>query len=117
MAVGVGGGIYYIPLLSTLGSFYIKEVIPISNFLICITSLVTFIFNLTKSHPKLAYRNLIDYNLAFTLLPPLLIGVYMGFYIHLISPNAILFIMLVAIFSYLNYSVISKSFIILFSDC
>ena len=108
MAVGVGGGIYYIPLLSTLGSFYIKEVIPISNFLICISSLVTFIYNFSKKHPMLEFRSLIDYNLGFTLLPTLCIGVYIGFIINLVSPTIILFFMLTIIFCFLNYSVISK---------
>ena len=108
MGVGVGGGIYYIPLLSTLGSFYIKEVVPISNFLICITSIVAFLYNISNSHPKLDFRSLIDYNLAYTLLPPLFIGLYIGFYIHFVSPTIILFLLLVIIFSFLNYFVISK---------
>jgi len=56
----------------------------------------------------LAFRHLIDYNLAFTLLPPLYLGVYIGYYINLVSPNIVLFIMLVLIFLYLNYSAISK---------
>ena len=59
-------------------------------------------------HPKYSYKNLVDFNLAFTLLPSLLLGNYFGFHIILVSPNIALFTLLVVIFLGLNYSVISK---------
>jgi len=108
MSVGIGPGIYYVPLLRILGHFYMKESIPISQFLICISSFVTCISNYFSPHPKYAFRSLVDYNLAFTMMPSLFLGVYIGYYINLVSPTSVLFIILILVFIWLNYSIIKR---------
>jgi hypothetical protein len=108
MSVGLGAGIFYVPLLTILGKFYIKEAIPISKFLIFVSSIFTSFYHFGQSHPKYQFRSLIDYNLAYFMLPSMLVGVYYGYYLHNIIPNSLIFALLIIVFAILNYSIIKK---------
>ena len=108
MSVGLGAGIFYVPLLTILGKFYIKEAVPISKFLIFVSSIFTSFYHFGQKHPKYEFRSLIDYNLAYFMLPSMLVGVYYGYYLHNIAPNSFIFALLIIVFAILNYSIINK---------
>lgn len=108
MSVGLGAGIFYVPLLTILGKFYIKEAVPISKFLIFVSSIFTSFYHFGQKHPKYDFRSLIDYNLAYFMLPSMLVGVYYGYHLHNIAPNSFIFALLIIVFAILNYSIISK---------
>ena len=110
MSVGLGAGIFYVPLLTILGKFYLKEAVPISKFLIFVSSIFTSFYHFGQPHPKYEFKSLIDYNLAYFLLPSMLIGVYYGYYLHNIAPESFIFFLLIIVFAILNYSIISKFF-------
>ena len=65
MSVGLGAGIFYVPLLTILGKFYLKEAVPISKFLIFVSSTFTSFYHMGERHPKYEFKSLIDYNLVF----------------------------------------------------
>lgn len=85
--IGLSGGSLYAPLFILCAGFSIKDAIPIGQSAIVGNLVVSFIFNLIRSHPKDSDKSLIDFLFLQYMLPPVIIGVSLGVFVQIISPN------------------------------
>jgi uncharacterized membrane protein YfcA len=74
----VGGGAFFVPLFNLLLHFSIKMSTALSQAVIASGAMGSVAFCVTRPHPRDRRRWLIDYDLALTLTPVLLLGVTAG---------------------------------------
>jgi hypothetical protein len=87
---GLGGGAVIIPILVIICSFEAPQAAPVSKAYLFGCSVVNIASYLKQRHPLSPARPLIDYHLAFVLLPLQLIGSQVGVLFNSFLPSYIL---------------------------
>jgi uncharacterized membrane protein YfcA len=77
-AGGVGGGPFYIPVFNVLLGFDLKASAALSITIVACGALASTLYGLRKTSPRDPNRTLLDFDLALTFLPALLLGVNFG---------------------------------------
>lgn len=70
-----------------------------SNGLVFLNGSISYAMMLFKKHPSIAHRTIIDYNLAITMLPPMLIGSLVGSVLAGIVPSTFQLALLILVVS------------------
>ena len=100
-SVGIGGGLFWVPLFNALLGFSVKAAAAMSQACVACGTLGGTAYSILLRHPLDSTRPLIDYSLAAVLMPALVLGVAIGVLLNIIVPQlilaVILFIVLVAI--------------------
>lgn len=86
-AAGVGGGAIFVPLFNVLLGFPIKTAAALSQAVICGGAIGSVAYSLGRRHPKAPARPLIDFDLALTIGPALLLGVSAGVLANIALPS------------------------------
>ncbi|KAH9542647.1 hypothetical protein CY35_13G018300 [Sphagnum magellanicum] len=91
---GVGGGGFFIPILTLVIGFDTKTTTALSKSMIMGAALAAVIYNLKRSHPT---RNvpLIDYEMALLFQPMMILGISIGVTFNIIFPDWLLTLLLV----------------------
>ncbi|XP_062023713.1 sulfite exporter TauE/SafE family protein 3-like isoform X1 [Rosa rugosa] len=97
---GVGGGGFFIPMLTLLIGFDQKSSIAVSKCMITGTSTATVLYNLRRRHPTLELP-IIDYDLALLFQPLLVLGISIGVSLNVVLSDwmitILLFVVLVGV--------------------
>lgn len=102
-AAGVGGGAVFVPLFHTALGFSIKLSTALSQAVITCGALGSVAYSLGRRHPTAPNHTLIDFDLALSLAPALLLGVSTGVLLNLALPTWLITILLVALLVTLTY--------------
>lgn len=97
LAAGVGGGGLFVPLLMLVLSFDTKTATALSQSMLIGGALAAFAYNLDHSHPKVAARPLVDFELACLLGPGLMAGAQVGSVLHAWAPPAVVLALLLIV--------------------
>ncbi|KAL6285695.1 hypothetical protein ACE6H2_010085 [Prunus campanulata] len=90
---GVGGGGFFIPMLTLIIGFDQKSSIAVSKCMITGTATATVIYNLRRRHPTLDLP-IIDYDLALLFQPVLVLGISIGVSLNVVLSDWMITILL-----------------------
>ncbi|KAM1077759.1 hypothetical protein ACFX2I_024904 [Malus domestica] len=97
---GVGGGGFFIPMLTLIIGFDQKSAIAVSKCMITGTATSTVVYNLRRRHPTLELP-IIDYDLALLFQPVLVLGISIGVSLNVVLSDwmitILLFVVLLAV--------------------
>ncbi|KAL4443802.1 hypothetical protein ABPG75_011539 [Micractinium tetrahymenae] len=102
-AAGVGGGAIFVPLFNVLLLFPIKLATALSQAAIAGGALGSVAYCLGRRHPHDPASPLIDFNLALTLAPPLLLGVSCGVLLNIALPSWLITFLLIPLLGGLTW--------------
>lgn len=92
-AAGIGGGGLNVPILMMVGSFGIKEAVPLSHAAVMGNAFAQLLVNAPQRHPNAPVRPLIHYELAILALPAQLGGNSLGVVVGQIFPPTLLIVL------------------------
>lgn len=104
-SAGIGGGAVFGVMFSFVLNFSIAQATPISNFMILVSSVTTFIVGL-KNKIKNPKNKFVDYKLIVVFCPMLLLGTKIGVILNKILPTLflnVILILLLIVTSYKTY--------------
>lgn len=103
-AAGIGGGGLLIPLLLFFFEFEQKRAVALSNGLVFFIGLTKTLIGLTKTHPLISGKTMIDYNIILIFISSMLLGSFLGSLFSQIIPNSIqiLFLLIIILFAALT---------------
>jgi len=101
-ASGVGGAGIIVPVLLLIFNMELLEASAMSNFVICVSYLLSNYFTIREKHPT-KNKPAIDYDIVVLFLPSSLIGTKLGLLIHDTFPHPVLMIILTLTFVLLSY--------------
>ncbi|CAN6707146.1 unnamed protein product [Malus baccata var. baccata] len=90
---GVGGGGFFIPMLTLIIGFDQKSAIAVSKCMITGTATSTVLYNLRRRHPTLELP-IIDYDLALLFQPVLVLGISIGVSLNVVLSDWMITILL-----------------------
>lgn len=93
-SVGIGGGLFWVPLFNALLGFSVKAAAAMSQACVACGTIGATTYSILLRHPLDSSRPLIDYSLATVLMPALVLGVAIGVLLNIIVPQLILAIIL-----------------------
>lgn len=106
---GMSGGGIMVPICIGLYRFDAKNAIALSNFSICLGSVIRFLLNAHKPHPlKNGKGLLVDHNLAVLMLPMIISGVSVGVICNIMFPEMIICASYALFQVYLLYGLFNK---------
>lgn len=95
---GVGGGVLFVPLMVIFAKIPVAYAAPVSNFVIAVSAVSTFVMNLFETHPKDAARPLINFEALIYFVPIAVSSTSLGVMLSRALPewvvNALLFVFL-----------------------
>ncbi|XP_006659358.2 sulfite exporter TauE/SafE family protein 3-like [Oryza brachyantha] len=94
---GVGGGGFFVPMLTLIIGFDAKSSVAISKCMIMGAAVSTVYCNLKLKHPTLDMP-VIDYDLALLIQPMLMLGISIGVIFNVIFPDWLVTILLIILF-------------------
>ncbi|CAM6050624.1 unnamed protein product [Sphagnum compactum] len=105
---GVGGGGFFIPILTLVIGFDTKTTTALSKSMIMGAALAAVIYNLKRSHPT---RNvpLIDYEMALLFQPMMILGISIGVTFNIIVPDWLITLLLVLLCTTISVSAFRKA--------
>ena len=86
-AGGIGGGGLFIPVLTIVAGLDLKTASTFSAFMVTGGSIANVICNLCTTSPKFGGKSLIDYDIALSSEPCMLLGVSVGVICNLVFPE------------------------------
>ncbi|CAL5221862.1 g4123 [Coccomyxa viridis] len=86
-SAGIGGGPFYIPLLTVVLGFDLKAATGLSHTIVATSAVASTVYGLIQTHPKDPTRPLVDFDLALTFIPALLLGVSFGVLFNVLFPD------------------------------
>eukprot|EP00428_Durinskia_dybowskii_P017482 CAMPEP_0170225364 /NCGR_PEP_ID=MMETSP0116_2-20130129/12391_1 /TAXON_ID=400756 /ORGANISM="Durinskia baltica, Strain CSIRO CS-38" /LENGTH=772 /DNA_ID=CAMNT_0010476085 /DNA_START=89 /DNA_END=2404 /DNA_ORIENTATION=- len=86
ISVGIGGGGLFVPLLSLLLCFNLREATALSQACLAGGSSTALLYNLRTRHPS-GRKPMIDYDLVLVMSPILLVGSVIGSLLHMMMPS------------------------------
>ncbi|XP_019418648.1 PREDICTED: uncharacterized protein LOC109329435 isoform X1 [Lupinus angustifolius] len=86
-AGGIGGGGLFIPTLTIIAGLDLKTASSFSAFMVTGGSLANVMYNMCTTSPKFGGKSLIDYNIALSSEPCMLLGVSVGVICNLVFPE------------------------------
>lgn len=86
-ASGIGGGALFIPILTIVAKLDLKTASSLSSFMVTGGSVANVLCNLCKTNAKFGGKSLIDYDMALSLEPGLLLGVSVGVICNAVFPE------------------------------
>ncbi|CAK9862600.1 unnamed protein product [Sphagnum jensenii] len=106
---GVGGGGFFIPILTLIIGFDTKTTTALSKSMIMGAALAAVIYNLKRSHPTTNVP-LIDYEMALLFQPMMILGISIGVAFNIIFPDWLITLLLVLLCTS-THSIPNKSFL------
>ncbi|KAF0899411.1 hypothetical protein E2562_019530 [Oryza meyeriana var. granulata] len=94
---GVGGGGFFVPMLTLIIGFDAKSSVAISKCMIMGAAVSTVYCNLKQKHPTLDMP-VIDYDLALLIQPMLMLGISIGVIFNVIFPDWLVTVLLIILF-------------------
>jgi uncharacterized membrane protein YfcA len=104
---GIGGGPVFGVMFSFVLNFSIAQATPISNFMIFVSSITTFIVGLRNKIENPGIR-FVDYKLMVVFCPMLLFGTKIGVILNKILPSIFLNLILILLLSITSYKTYYK---------
>ncbi|KAK7246652.1 hypothetical protein RIF29_41522 [Crotalaria pallida] len=86
-AGGIGGGGLFIPILTIVAGLDLKTASSLSAFMIAGGSFANVVCNMSTTSPKFGGKSLIDYDIALSSEPSILLGVSVGVICNLVFPE------------------------------
>jgi uncharacterized membrane protein YfcA len=108
LAVGIGGGGMYVPLLNLLLHFKPHASTGLSQALICGGALGALAVNVRERHPASAARPMIDFGFAAFLAPAEMAGAQLGVMLNHMLPSPVILAMMASLLSVLAYRTLKK---------
>ncbi|KAL4533233.1 hypothetical protein Ndes2526A_g08674 [Nannochloris sp. 'desiccata'] len=93
-SVGIGGGLFWVPLFNALLGFSVGAAASMSQALVACGTLGGTMYSILLRHPSVYSTALIEYSLAAILTPALVLGVSIGVLLNIITPPLIVSIVL-----------------------
>ena len=107
---GVSGGGIVLPIAILFFKFDSKNAIALSNFSICLSSLIRYILFIKTPNPlKNGKGLLIDYNLSIIMLPMIVSGVSIGIIFNIIISELIICIFYILLITAIGIYVLKKA--------
>lgn len=105
---GIGGGLIFVPTVLSLYRFKTKEAVPLSIFAVFLAALLRFVFfSSRQNHPE-KNATLIDYSIASVMFPTVLMGSYIGVFLNVTMPPAIMVGLLFILLTFLTFQSLRK---------
>ena len=102
-SVGIGGGLFWVPLFNALLGFSVRASASMSQALVACGTIGGTMYSILLRHPTEYTKPLITYSLAALLMPALVLGVSIGVLLNIITPplitSIVLFLILVLVAS------------------
>jgi uncharacterized membrane protein YfcA len=106
---GISGGGIVVPIAIGFFKFDPKNAIALSNFSICIGSILRFLLNAHKPHPlKNGKGLLVDQNLSIIMLPMIISGVLIGVILNMLMPELVICAAYALLLAYLGFGLFKK---------
>lgn len=106
---GVSGGGIMVPISVFFFKFDSKNAIALSNFSICLGSILRFILFSSKPHPlKNGKGLLVDQNLAAIMLPMIISGVSFGIILNIMMPELVISALYAVLLTYFGFGLFNK---------
>lgn len=106
---GVSGGGIMVPISVFFFKFDSKNAIALSNFSICLGSILRFIMFSSKPHPlKNGKGLLVDQNLAAIMLPMIISGVSFGIILNIMMPELVISALYATLLTYFGFGLFNK---------
>ncbi|EIE19332.1 hypothetical protein COCSUDRAFT_44684 [Coccomyxa subellipsoidea C-169] len=86
-SAGIGGGPFYVPLLNVVLGFDLKAATGLSHTIVATSAVASSIYGLIQTHPNDPSRPLVDFDVALTFIPALLLGVSFGVLLNVLVPD------------------------------
>ncbi|KAI4296517.1 hypothetical protein L6164_036467 [Bauhinia variegata] len=86
-AGGIGGGGLFIPILTIIAGLELKTASSLSAFMVTGGSIANVVCNLFSTSPRFGGKSLIDYDIALSSEPCMLLGVSIGVICNLVFPE------------------------------
>lgn len=93
-ASGIGGGALIVPILLMMFDFDTKQGVALSNGIIFFSGAVKFCVGISRNHPEIPHRTLINYNVVLIFISSVLLGAFIG---SIVSPSIPEFLQLVGL--------------------
>jgi uncharacterized membrane protein YfcA len=113
---GTGGGSITIPLLIILLKFKPIYAIPLGNIAVLGSTTLNLLFNISKHHPSIVSRPLIDWNAISMMEPAAMLGTLLGAYFHRSMPEHILVVLLMMLLTITAIRMLGKGGFELYRD-
>ncbi|KAI9112368.1 hypothetical protein K1719_016565 [Acacia pycnantha] len=99
-ASGIGGGALFIPILTIVAKQDLKTASSLSSFMVTGGSIANVMFNLLRTNSKFGGKSLIDYDIALSLEPCMLLGVSVGVICNTVFPEWLVTLLLVIVLAW-----------------
>ncbi|CAK9221705.1 unnamed protein product [Sphagnum jensenii] len=106
---GVGGGGFYLPILSLVIGFDTKTTTALSKSMIMGAAFAAVLYNLKMSHPTCRNQPVIDYNIALLFQPMLLLGISIGVTFNIMFADWMVTLLLILLFTSIVISALRKA--------
>ncbi|KAH9568557.1 hypothetical protein CY35_03G083600 [Sphagnum magellanicum] len=106
---GVGGGGFYLPILSLVIGFDTKTTTALSKSMIMGAAFAAVLYNLKMSHPTCRNQPVIDYNIALLFQPMLLLGISIGVTFNIMFADWMVTLLLILLFTSIVISAFRKA--------
>ncbi|CAK9220269.1 unnamed protein product [Sphagnum troendelagicum] len=106
---GVGGGGFYLPILSLVIGFDTKTTTALSKSMIMGAAFAAVLYNLRMSHPTCRNQPVIDYNIALLFQPMLLLGISIGVTFNIMFADWMVTLLLILLFTSIVISALRKA--------
>jgi len=106
---GVGGGVLFVPLLVVIAKLPVAYAAPISNFVIALSAVSTFVIHLFETHPKDRTRPLLNFEALIYFVPIAVSSTSLGVMMSRALPEWLVNMLLFAFLVFAAYRMLARA--------
>jgi len=107
---GIGGGLFWVPLFSSLLQFTVKSAAALSQSCVATGTLGGSLLSVTQRSPVDRDRPMIDYSLTLVLMPALILGMSIGVLLNIMLPSLIISSILLVVLLLISFRTLQNGF-------
>ena len=109
-SAGIGGGLFWVPLFSSLLQFTVKSAAALSQSCVATGTLGGSLLSITQRSPVDRDRPMIDYSLTLVLMPALILGMSIGVLLNIMLPSLIISSILLVVLLLISFRTLQNGF-------
>jgi len=109
-SAGIGGGLFWVPLFSSLLQFTVKSAAALSQSCVATGTLGGSLLSVTQRSPVDRDRPMIDYSLTLVLMPALILGMSIGVLLNIMLPSLIISSILLVVLLLISFRTLQNGF-------
>jgi uncharacterized membrane protein YfcA len=109
-SAGIGGGLFWVPLFSSLLQFTVKSAAALSQSCVATGTLGGSLLSITQRSPVDRDRPMIDYSLTLVLMPALILGMSIGVLLNIMLPSLIISSLLLVVLLLISFRTLQNGF-------